>query len=285
MAITLNQWHYFGLTTWATSRLGLNEWLLRRVRDPGLVDEYHFRTEYRINSIRSVSRHLDRAGFSAVEFRWDLPRAYEPYLPHRLAGLHRPGAGPRTGIHSPHLMGHPRLQGGARAVTRRRSSRVPGRSSRVDAATPSPSGWGSLCVRSDRPGSSNEEGQLLVVVGAAGGTSPSVADLLRGVGDGLGGVRGGLLGGGPVALALLWGRGGPLAGLGGGAFLAAVLAADALFVADFFAAVLRAVPSSWCGGLRVDGLLGLRRGGLRLGHGRAAPPSRLGGLLAADPGH
>jgi 2-polyprenyl-3-methyl-5-hydroxy-6-metoxy-1,4-benzoquinol methylase len=81
MAITLNQWHYFGFTSWATSRLGINEWLLRRVRDPEHVNEYHFRTEYRINSIRSIRSHLEHAGFSTVEFRmWDLPDMYEPYL-------------------------------------------------------------------------------------------------------------------------------------------------------------------------------------------------------------
>jgi SAM-dependent methyltransferase len=107
MALTLNQWHYFGLTTWATSRLGLNEWLIRRVRDPGQVDEYHFRTEYRINSIRSISRHLERAGFSEVEFRmWDQPRVYEPYLPDRLSGLATVWSRAAYRLGSPHLMGH-----------------------------------------------------------------------------------------------------------------------------------------------------------------------------------
>lgn len=107
MAITPNQWHYFGLTTWATSRLGLNEWLLRRVREPGLVDEYHVRTEYRINSVRSISRHLERAGFSDVEFRvWDLPSAYEPYLPARLTGLATVWSSAAYGLRRPNLMGH-----------------------------------------------------------------------------------------------------------------------------------------------------------------------------------
>jgi len=107
MAITPNQWHYFGLTTWATSRLGLNEWLLRQVRDPGQVDDYHFRTEYRINSIRSICRHLGHAGFSDVEFRmWDLPRLYEPYLPDRLAGLATAWSGAAYRLHCPNLMGH-----------------------------------------------------------------------------------------------------------------------------------------------------------------------------------
>lgn len=107
MALTLNQWHYFGLATWGTSRLGLDEWLLRQVRDPEQVDEYHFRTEYRINSIRSVNRHLERAGFSRVEFRmWDQPRAYEPYLPDRLTGLATAWSRAAYRFQSPHLMGH-----------------------------------------------------------------------------------------------------------------------------------------------------------------------------------
>ena len=107
LAITLNQWHYFGLTTWATSRLGLNEWLLRRVRDPAAVEEYHFTTEYRINSIRSTARYLDQAGFSRVEFRmWDLPRMYEPYLPGPLKGFARVYNRAAYQLQRPNLMGH-----------------------------------------------------------------------------------------------------------------------------------------------------------------------------------
>lgn len=107
MAITLNQWHYFGLATWATSRMGVNDWLLRRVRDPRQVAEYHFRTEYRINSICSVSKHLERAGFSSVEFRmWDLPRMYQPYLPGPLRGLANGWNRAAYRLGSPNLMGH-----------------------------------------------------------------------------------------------------------------------------------------------------------------------------------
>jgi SAM-dependent methyltransferase len=107
MAITLNQWHYFGLTTWATSRLGLNEWLLRHVRDPQQVEEYHFRTEYRINSIRSTRRHLQHAGFSSIEFRmWDLPRMYQPYLPGPLTGFATVWNKAAYRLGRPNLMGH-----------------------------------------------------------------------------------------------------------------------------------------------------------------------------------
>lgn len=107
MAITLNRWHYFGITTWATSRLGVNEWLLRRVRDPEHVHEYHFRTEYRINGIRSTRRHLEHAGFSGVEFRmWDLPRMYEPYLPGPLTGFATAWSKAAYTLGRPNLMGH-----------------------------------------------------------------------------------------------------------------------------------------------------------------------------------
>lgn len=107
LAITLNQWHYFGLMTRATSRLGLNEWLLRQVRDPHKVDEYHFRTEYRINSIGSVSKQLARAGFSQVEFRmFDQPRMYEPYLPKPVKGFATTWNAAAYRLGRPGLMGH-----------------------------------------------------------------------------------------------------------------------------------------------------------------------------------
>ena len=106
-ALTPNQRHYFGLATWAATRLGVEERLLRAVRDHERVDGYHVPTEYRLNSIRAVNGHLQRAGFSGVEYRmWDLPRMYEPYLPGPVKGF--AGAWSsfayRTG--RPNLMGH-----------------------------------------------------------------------------------------------------------------------------------------------------------------------------------
>lgn len=107
LALTPNLRHYFGLATWTASRLGFEEPLLRSIRDEGAVARYHVPTEYRLNSIRTVSRHLRGAGFAGVEFRmWDLPRMYEPYLPgplRRFAGAWNHMAY-RTG--RPNLMGH-----------------------------------------------------------------------------------------------------------------------------------------------------------------------------------
>ena len=93
----LNRWHYFGLTTWATSRLGVEEWVLRRVRDPDVVQEYHVRTEYRMNTIRGVSRQFEQAGFSQVELRmWTSRGSTSPISPARSTGSPRPGTVPPT---------------------------------------------------------------------------------------------------------------------------------------------------------------------------------------------
>lgn len=107
LAITPSLWHYFGLTTWATTRLGIDEWLLPRLRDAGQVAEYHFRTEYRLNSIRALSRHLERAGFSRAEFwMWDLPRLYQPYLPGSVKRLAPTWSRAAYALGRPNLMGH-----------------------------------------------------------------------------------------------------------------------------------------------------------------------------------
>jgi SAM-dependent methyltransferase len=107
LAITPSLWHYFGMATWATTRLGLDEWLLPRLREPEQVSEYHFRTEYRLNSIRSLTHHLEDAGFSSVEFRmWDLPRLYEPYLPDAVKWFAPTWSRAAYALGRPNLMGH-----------------------------------------------------------------------------------------------------------------------------------------------------------------------------------
>jgi SAM-dependent methyltransferase len=106
MAITVNQWHYFGLPAWAATRLGAADAVLRRVRGPE-VAEYHVPTEYRMNTVRSTVRHLSDAGFSSVELRtWDLPSMYEPYLPRPLRGIATGWNRMAYRLDNPHLMGH-----------------------------------------------------------------------------------------------------------------------------------------------------------------------------------
>ena len=81
-ALTVHKWQYFGLTTWATTRLHVTEPLLRRLKGEEVVRRYHFPTEYRLNSPGQCGRHLSRAGFRSAEFRmFDKPELYAWYLP------------------------------------------------------------------------------------------------------------------------------------------------------------------------------------------------------------
>jgi len=107
MGMTVNMWHYFGLATWAATRAGVADRLLPHLRPQSQVDRYHFATEYRINTIRAMMRHLDNSGFDEVQFRcWDLPSMYEPYLPGPVRGVARLYNKAVYRIGSPHLMGH-----------------------------------------------------------------------------------------------------------------------------------------------------------------------------------
>src|SRR4051812_27317167 len=51
MGLTVNAWHYFGFITWATTRLGVAEWLMRQVRSAPHIEDYPFPTEDRVNSV------------------------------------------------------------------------------------------------------------------------------------------------------------------------------------------------------------------------------------------
>jgi len=107
MGLTVNKWHYFGLSTWAATRLHVAEPLLRRLRPAEEVEAYHFATEYRINTVHALDRQLRRHGFTDLEVRcWDLPEMYEPYLPLPVRGFARTYDRWVYRIGSPHLMGH-----------------------------------------------------------------------------------------------------------------------------------------------------------------------------------
>jgi SAM-dependent methyltransferase len=106
-ALTLNVRQYFGLFTWATTRLGLSERLLERLKGRDVMEAYHFPTQYRLNSVPTVTRHLADAGFGSAEFRlYDDTKRYQWYFPQPLRWF--PEAYTRTvyALGSPHLMGH-----------------------------------------------------------------------------------------------------------------------------------------------------------------------------------
>lgn len=107
LGLTVNKWHYFGLTTWAATRLGMADWLLGKVRDPDEIANYHFPTEYRMNTIRALTHLLNDAGFRSAEFHmWDLPALYQPYVPARLSAIPTGWHALAYRLDNPHLMGN-----------------------------------------------------------------------------------------------------------------------------------------------------------------------------------
>ncbi len=105
-ALTVHKYQYFGLTTWVTTRLHVNEWLLRQLKDEEVVAAYHFPTAYRMNSPAQCSRHLEHAGFRSAEFRlFDKPDLYAWYLPTPLKPLAPAWSRLAYRVGSPRLMG------------------------------------------------------------------------------------------------------------------------------------------------------------------------------------
>ncbi len=106
-ALTLNVRHYFGATTWAMSRLKVAEWALHRLKGDALVHEHHFPTVYRFNSLRTVRRHCEAAGFESLEFRcYDAAERYQWYLPDRLRPVAPAYSHLAYAVGSPTMMGH-----------------------------------------------------------------------------------------------------------------------------------------------------------------------------------
>ena len=86
--ITPNLWHYFGAIGAAATHLGLEDWLLARVRDPDLVENYHFPVRYRLNSLRRIQAAALAAGFSKVSFKCiEDPGMFITYFPQHLRKL------------------------------------------------------------------------------------------------------------------------------------------------------------------------------------------------------
>ncbi len=105
-ALTVNKYQYFGLTTWATTRLHVNERLLRRLKGEEVVNSYHFPTEYRMNSASQCARRLRDAGFHSAQFRmFDKPELYSWYLPGPLKPLAPAWSRVAYGLDVPALMG------------------------------------------------------------------------------------------------------------------------------------------------------------------------------------
>jgi SAM-dependent methyltransferase len=105
--LTLNRYQYFGFVTWMATRLGISEVVLKRLKTPEQIAGYHFPTQYRLNSIGTLTRRLDQAGFRSVEFRcFDQPRRYASYLPRSMKGFAYQYSRAAYAVGKPSLMGH-----------------------------------------------------------------------------------------------------------------------------------------------------------------------------------
>ncbi len=109
-ALTVHKYQYFGLTTWATTRLHINDWLLLHLKPEDVVADYHFPTEYRMNSPAQCSRHLRQNGFRAAEFRmYDKQDLYAWYLPELPQAACAGVVDPCLQAEQPLADGHPQL--------------------------------------------------------------------------------------------------------------------------------------------------------------------------------
>ena len=104
--VTPNLMHYFGATSALATRVGLEDWLLRRVRAGDLIEAYHSPVRYRLNTIGTLARTAQAAGFAELEVRGlEQPGIFETYFPSRLR------AAPRIYSHLINRMGLPGLCG------------------------------------------------------------------------------------------------------------------------------------------------------------------------------
>ncbi len=83
--ITPNLWHYFGLVSAAAARLGIQDWLLHRVRPAELIEAYHSPVRYRCNTISRLRQTALDAGFQGAEFKvLEQSGMFETYFPPHL---------------------------------------------------------------------------------------------------------------------------------------------------------------------------------------------------------
>jgi SAM-dependent methyltransferase len=105
-ALTLNVQHFFGATTWALSRLHLDERALEALKGDA-PHHHHFPTRYRLNSVRALERSRRVAGFASGEVQaFDATANYAWYLPRGAGWLAPAWSRMAYAVGSPSLMGH-----------------------------------------------------------------------------------------------------------------------------------------------------------------------------------
>ena len=80
--VTPNLWHYFGLASAGAARMGIENWLLHRLRPAELIEAYHSPVRYRCNTVRALRATALDAGFRGAEFRvLEQAGMFETYFP------------------------------------------------------------------------------------------------------------------------------------------------------------------------------------------------------------
>ena len=68
-SVTPNLVHYFGMASYLSERLGIQDWLLRRLRGDSTIDSYHFKATYLMNTIWTLQRLFRKVDAARVDFR------------------------------------------------------------------------------------------------------------------------------------------------------------------------------------------------------------------------
>jgi SAM-dependent methyltransferase len=104
--VTPNLWHYFGLVSATTARIGVEDWLLRQVRPAELIEAYHSPVRYRLNSVRRIRDTALAAGFRSAEFRvLEQAGMFETYFPPSIRWAPRAYSRMINGLGYPELFG------------------------------------------------------------------------------------------------------------------------------------------------------------------------------------
>ncbi len=85
LSVTPNLAHYFGIASYLAGQLGIQDWLLRRLRGEPMADSYHFGAAYRMNTVWSLRNLFQQVGAAHLDFRMlESPPDFACYFPRPL---------------------------------------------------------------------------------------------------------------------------------------------------------------------------------------------------------
>jgi SAM-dependent methyltransferase len=80
--LTPNAHHYFAIISGALKKAGMQDQVLKMVRDNEEVDDYHYPAFYKLNSPKTINAYAAEAGFTKAEYRYsEHIQDLDPYFP------------------------------------------------------------------------------------------------------------------------------------------------------------------------------------------------------------